>query len=60
MDQKDRAVCYRFVCDRYPTCRRARGKGCCIDWDDPDEVQVPREQCNEQDGWVWYLPPDPS
>ena len=56
MDRQAGAVCYRFVCDRYPACRRARGGGCGVDWDDPDEVRVPREQCNEGDGWAWYLP----
>ena len=28
MDRQDAAVCCRFVCDRYPACRRARGGGC--------------------------------
>ena len=60
MDQPEGPVCYRFVCDRYPTCRRARGKGCCLDWADPEEETVLPGSCCEENGYPWYLPADPA
>lgn len=52
---EDGKFCYQFKCDRYPTCLRARGKGCCLDdWDDSPLTVTP-EECGNDNGWPLYL-----
>lgn len=46
-------VCYRFVCQKYPRCARARGKGCCIERD-PDEVEVQEGECTKENGYPMF------
>lgn len=56
METKQEAVCYEFVCSQYPKCRRARGKGCSVEWDDTPENQILPGQCTRENGYPFFLP----
>ena len=47
-------VCFQYVCPRYPECARARGKGCCIDYPEEEELLIRKEDCNTENGFPLF------
>ncbi len=46
--------CFRYVCDKYPKCMRARGKGCCIDSDYELKI-VKDDECCDKNGYAMFI-----
>ena len=47
-------VCYQYICPKYPNCKRARGKGCCIDCEEPPEEIIREGECTEENGFPFF------
>lgn len=48
-------VCFQYVCPRYPRCKRAGGKGCCIEYPEQEEDLVRKEECRAENGFPLFI-----
>jgi len=55
---EDKIWCYRFLCERYPDCARAKGKGCCIEKPESDDGVrlLAYGECGKENDYPYFLP----
>ena len=55
MKMKGERDCYQYVCPKYPECKRACGKGCCIDFEEPPQNLIGKGECTEENGYPFFM-----
>lgn len=51
----DERVCYLYACPKYPKCKRARGKGCCIECEEEPQDMIQEGECTRENGFPFFI-----